>query len=768
MPSLIGRSVPRREDLRLITGQGRYTDDLAPADAAVAFVLRSPHAHAAIRTVAVDEARRRPGVLAVLTGADYAADGMNPIPHQANAPGIDGTQPSFANAGDQFAIEHAQPVLATDRVRYVGEAVALVVAQTLEQAKDAAEAVAVGYDVLPAVVGMEGATAERAPQLLPTAPRNICLDARFGDEQATAQAFAVADLVIERSFANQRIVNCQMEPRAAFARFDPEQGIYTVVAGGQGVVRQRAGLCAALAVAPDKVRLISPDVGGGFGPRTSLYAETVLVAWAARRIGRPVRWNSDRSEAFLTDFQGRDMVTKAAAAFSAKGKLLALRMLTDGNLGAYPASYASLANAYRLVATVYDVQAAYSRLRGIVTNSTPTAPYRGAGRPEATFNIERLLDLAARSLNIDRVEIRRRNMIARSKLPYANPMGLTYDSGDFVDNMDTALAMADWKGLAARRRTSRKQGRLRGIGIANYVEAPVGALRERVVLTVTGDGVELVAGTQSTGQGHETVFAQVLSDRLGVAMDAVRLVTGDTAVVQVGGGSHSARSMRLVGTLLCEASEALLAQARVRAAARLGVAADAIAYAEAVFTAAGTNRAVSLFELAAEAPLSVTADISRRIPVHPTGCAVCEVEVDPDTGQVQITRYTSVDDVGCPINPLIVDGQVHGGIAQGIGQALTEGVAVDPASGQVVSASFMDYGLPRAHLVPNFDVALTEDPTTGNPLGVKGGGEGGVTPAGAAVINAIADALSHHGVEHVDMPATAARVWTAIQRARAS
>jgi aerobic carbon-monoxide dehydrogenase large subunit len=406
-------------------------------------------------------------------------------------------------------------------------------------------------------------------------------------------------------------------------------------------------------------------------------------------------------------------------------------------------------------------------VRGMLTNSTPTSPYRGAGRPEATFAIERLLDIAAKELQIDPGEIRRRNLVPRRALPYRNLMGLTYDSGDFRGNMETALLRADWKGFSQRRRASRKRGKLRGIGIANYVEAPVGAVRERADISVSANGdIKIITGTQSTGQGHETVFSQVAADRLGVALDAITIVSGDTDIVRTGGGTHSARSMRLVGTLLCEACDKLIANGRLLAAKSLGRPEDEVRFADGLFTSPGTNWSASLCDLSAQSgTLSASAEIVRRIPVHPTGCAVCELEVDPETGMIDLQRYTSVDDVGRPINPLIVDGQVHGGIAQGIGQALVEGLFAD-AGGQVVTGSFMDYGLLRADRVPSFDVELTEDPTSGNPLGIKGGGEGGITPAPAAVINALVHALHDYGVDHIDMPATPERVWAAIHAER--
>jgi carbon-monoxide dehydrogenase large subunit len=518
------------------------------------------------------------------------------------------------------------------------------------------------------------------------------------------------------------------------------------------------------------VRVVSPDVGGGFGSRSLLYPEFVLVVWAAKRLRRPVRWNSDRSEAFLSDFQGRDMNIRIAAAFNRRGRILAARFLIDGNLGAHPAAFVSLNNYRRLATTVYDLRAVDVRLRGVLTNSTPTCPFRGAGRPEAMFVMERLLDLAANRLHIDRIEIRRRNLIGKSQLPYRTPMGLTYDSGDFHANMVAALARAEWASFPQRRKESRRAGLLRGLGVANYIEAPVGAPFERVVLTVKPDGrVEVIAGTQSSGQGHETVFAQVAADLLDVPLESIKLVTGDSRDVEKGGGSHSARSMRLVGTLLVEACDKILAQGRGLAAEMFAAPTADVKYADGFFTAPRSNQAFSLFDLAARnapATLTAMAELSHRIPAHPTGCAVCELEVDPQTGRVDIKRYTSVDDVGRPINPMLVDGQMHGGIVQGIGQALSEGVTIDRDSGQVINGSFMDYGLPRADNVPRFDVELALDPTAGNPLGIKGGGEGGITPAPAAVINALVDALKEFGIDHVDMPATPVRVWTAIENAK--
>ena len=456
--SLLGKSLPRFEDLRLVRGEGRYTNDLSPDGACWSYVVRSPHAHAMLLGMNVDAARRSPGVLAVLTAEDYRADGLRPIRHAANPPdALDPNAPSFVPSPTTTALEWAQPPLAGDRVRYVGEAIALVVAETLAAARDAAELIEVDYDVLPAVVKIVDALAADAPQLWPDVPNNLCLSATMGDKNAVDTAFASAHLVVDRVFQNQRTANCQMEPRAAIGQYDETEG-YTIIAGSQGVVRQRASLVSALAVAPERVRVISPDVGGGFGARTALNVEPVLVAWASRRVGRPVLWNSDRTEAFLSDYQGRDQWARVALCFDADGRILALRSEQYGNLGAYPVSFAPLANGQRIAPTCYDIHAVLVETRGVLTNTVPTAPYRGAGRPEAHFAMERLLDLAAPKLGLDRIEIRRRNLISKARMPYGTATGLTYDSGDLVGNMDRVLMLADWDGFPARRAASRAAG----------------------------------------------------------------------------------------------------------------------------------------------------------------------------------------------------------------------------------------------------------------------------------------------------------------------
>lgn len=775
----IGRSVPRVEDLRLVRGAGRYTDDFALDGEAFAAFVRSPKPHARIVSVDLSAARSMAGVLGAFTAQDYEADGGRPVPHAANPPdALDVSLPSFHDGNADRLIEFGQDPLARERVRFVGEAVAVVVATSLHAAREAAESVAVAYEDLPHVSEGALACAPGSPQLWAAAPGNVVLRAQAGEAAQVDAALAQARLVVRRTFVNQRIVNCQTEPRAALAKFSEADG-FEVVAGGQGVVRQRVALAASLGVAPERVRLICPDVGGGFGPRTSLGVETPIVAWLARKLARPVRWTSVRSEAFLTDFQGRDLKADVTIGFDARGRIVAMRVAQIANLGAYPASFAPLANGVRIVTCAYAVPCVRMELQGVLTNTPPTVPYRGAGRPEATFALERCLDAAARQLGIDRVEIRRRNLVARERMPYVTAAGLTLDSGAFHGNMERALSLADWRGFSMRKRESRRAGLLRGIGLANYIEAPVGAAREKVTLRVSPDEVvEIVAGTQSTGQGHATTFAQVAADALELPLESFRLVTGDTRRVQIGGGTHSDRSMRLMGSLLLEAGEKLLARAREMAAHVLGAAPQGIAYADGAFRAEDGRR-VSLFELARlcaqgalptqmGASLDAEAEIGRRIPAHPTGCAVCEVVVDPETGVAQIARYASVDDVGLAINPMIVDGQVHGGIAQGVGQALMETFAIS-ADGQPLAGSFMDYAVPRACDLPSFDVELAHDPTqvATNRLRVKGGGEGGVTPAIAAIVNALGDALHEYGIEDIQMPATPQAIWRLIKDAKA-
>jgi len=568
-----------------------------------------------------------------------------------------------------------------------------------------------------------------------------------------------------------------MEPRAAIGNYDATQQQYLLIAGCQGAHRLRHALAGCLKVPQERIRVICPDVGGAFGSRFNIYPEQVTVVWAARRIGRPVKWTGDRTEAFLTDYTARDVVTSARLALDRKGRILALALELTANTGAHTVSYVPLSNGYRVAPTVYDVPIAWVRLRATMTNTVPTAPFRGAGRPEATAVMERLLDIAARRLKIDRVELRRRNLIAHEKFPHRTATGLTYDSGDFAGNLTRALAMADWDGFPARRKEAKKRGRLRGIGVVNYVETPVGMPHERVAVKVLADGVDLRVGTQSSGQGHETSFRQVVADQLGVTPEAINYLGGDSAMLASGGGTHSDRSMRLAGALMVETSRTIIEKARRIAAIMLDVPAEDISFIDGLLVAPKSNQRLTLFDVAHAIDalpslpeelreLKAEATFTGRIPAYPTGAAVCEAEVDPETGTIDVRRYTSIDDGGQAINPLILHGQVHGGVAQGLGQAMIEEAVYEPGSGQLLSASFLDYGMPRADHLPPMDVELTEDPTHGNALRVKGGGEAGITPSSAVLMNAVIDALSEIGIEHMDMPATPQRVWDAICAAR--
>ncbi|MDX3907632.1 MAG: xanthine dehydrogenase family protein molybdopterin-binding subunit [Pigmentiphaga sp.] len=768
---MIGQPIPRLEDRRLVLGRGCYTDDLNEPGQAYAVFLRSPHAHARILAIDTGAAKGAPGVLAVLTAADYLEAGCKPIRHAANPPDAnDVSQPWFRNTVDGFLFQNPQLPLAHDKVRHVGEAVVMVVAESAAQARDAAEMVQVDYEVLDAVVQADAAARDGAPQLWDDAPNNIAFREQCGDREAARAMLARADLRVSREFRISRVVNCQMEPRAALGLYDAAHGRYTLISGSQGVIRLRLTLAEALGAAPDRVRVVCPDVGGGFGARTAIYIEQVAVVWAARVIGRPVKWTGDRSEAFVSDYQGRDQVIRATMGLSRDGRVLALDYEWLGNLGAHTVAFVSMGNGSRVVSSVYDIPASSVLVTAVLTNTVPTAPYRGAGRPEAMHVIERMLDIAARELSIDRIEIRRRNLVKPGQLPYRNPMGLTYDSGDFEGNMDRAVALSEWDGFEARRREARARGRLRGIGAANYIESPVGAARERVEITVLPAGIiDLVSGTQSQGQGHATTFAQVLASQLGIPLDSVRLRTGDTEFVTAGGGTHSDRSMRLVGTLLVEAAVQLIETGRQ--AARELLAAEQLSFEHGAYATPDGTRRATLFEVATHIAaaglpadrsirtLAAAADFTGRIPAYPTGAAVCELEIDPETGEVELLNYTSVDDVGRPVNPLVVEGQVHGGLAQGIGQALSEAYYVDQESGQVLSGSYMDYGVPRAGAVPPLRIEMTESPTRGNPLGIKGGGESGITPATAAIFNALADALRDVTAEEIPMPATSAVLW---------
>lgn len=769
----IGRAARRKEDDRLIVGQGRFSDDLNLPEQVYAAFVRSPHAHADILSIDRTAALASPGVLAFLTGADVAADGLNPVPHNPAPTGGLDVELINRDGSDLFAAP--QMPLTADRARFVGDAVAMVVAETPALARDAAERVSVDYRPLPAVTGSKDACAPDAPRLWPQLDSNVCIDADIGDQVATETAFGNAAHVIEFDTLIDRATGVPMEPRAAIGVYDAGTDRYTLHAGSGGVVRQKRELAVILGVDIDSVRVVCHDVGGNFGTRNAFYPEFALVVWASRRLGRPVKWTCDRSEAFLSDYQGRDLTADARLGLDESGKIVALDVTLLSNIGAYTVSVVPLMKSAELLTGVYRVPVSHVHAFAVFSNKPPTNPYRSAGRPEAMFVIERLLDLAAEKLDLDPVELRRRNLVSSADMPYANRLGMTYDSGDYVKNMDLAVDLGDLGGFPARRSGSGARGRLRGLGLANYVESCTGAPRERAEIEVRPDGgVELVVGTLSSGQGHETSFAQVVADWLGVPFESVNMVAGDTDIVSVGGGSHSGRSMRLAGIVMVDASEKVIERGRHIAAAVLEAAETDIEFAVGTYRVAGTDRALGIFEAAAAAatddvpadlrgPLRADAEVVVTVPAFPSGCHVCEVEVDPDTGEVEIVRYAAIDDVGTVINPLIVEGQVHGGIVQGVGQAMGELCAYQPETGQLLTGSFMDYVMPRADTVPSFDLGFNEIPSPTNRLGVRSAGEGGTTPSLAVVVRAVADALKDYGVNHLEMPLTPERVWRAIR-----
>ena len=773
-PEWIGRPVRRIEDQRLLTGRGQFADDAAMPDAAHAVLLRCPHAHADIVAIDTKAALAAPGVLAVLTGADYLDDGLGPIPHNV---GVNGPPDVAARLVGPKPATTAHFPMPAARVRFAGEAVALVVAETLAQARDAADRIAATYAPLPAATRAADTVRPGAASLWEEAPGNLCATIEVGDEAATAAAFATAAHVTTLETWVARVTGVPMEPRTVSATHDPATGRTTLRTGsGRGVAKVRADLAQMLGVDPALVRVVCGDMGGNFGTRNFFYPEYALLAWAARRLGRAVTWRGDRGESFLTDYQGRDLTVRAELALDAEGRFLALRAENLSNMGAYAASLVSLQKGVGLMTGVYRVPVAYVRGRGALTNTVPTTPYRSAGRPEVMFVLERLIDIAATETGIDRVALRRRNLIPPAAQPYANPLGLIYDSGDYPAAMASSLKLADWDGFPARHAASARAGMLRGIGLANYVEVTSGTPRERTEITIRPEGiVELVMGTMDSGQGHETSFPQLVAAWLGVPIEVIRYVAHDTDRVLAGGGSHSGRSMKLASQIIPRASEAIIARARRIAAVVLEAAEADLEFAAGGFRVVGTDRAIGLFALAEAAAtrgdlpeelrgeLAAVCDETIPVASFPYGTQICEVEVDPETGAVRIVAIAATDDVGRAINPMILHGQTHGGIAQGVGQALLEDVAYDPDTGQMRAGSFMDYAMPRAAGLPSFATALSEVPTPTNPLGVRSGGEGGTTPALAAVVNAIVDALSPYGVRHLEMPATAERVWRAMR-----
>ena len=766
----IGQSVRRVEDRGFMTGHGRYVDDITLPRQAWGAVVLSPHPHARISHIDGARAMRAGGVLAVLTGTDAATDGLGGLP------------PLFMpeDRGGPKGHRTFRPILVADRVRHVGDRVAFVVAETAAQARDAAEQVEVDYEPLPAVVHVEDAVKDNAPRVWEEAAGNVCVELRMGDAAATDAAFARARHIIALRLENQRISANALEPRCAIGVCDAT-GRYTLYTSTQNPHGVRTTLAQKVFRIPEtSVRVIAPDVGGGFGMKGDAYPEDALVLWASRRCGRPVKWVATRSESLLGDAHGRDQVVDGEMALDEQGRILAIRARARQAFGAYVAgaAVAPLLFSVQLVPGPYAVPSVFLRTQAIFTHTSPTAPYRGAGRPEATYLTERLLDRAAAVTGIDPVEIRRRNFIEPDAMPYRIPTGLTYDSGEFARVLDRCLALADWPGFAARRAASEARGKRRGRGFAYSLEES-GIFNERMELrSDPGGTLTIVAGTFSHGQGHATVYAQMVSEWLGVPFEHIRFVQGDTDQVPFGRGTYASRSSMVGGNALRAATDALVEKAKSVAAHLLEAAVPDIVFADGTFRVVGTDRAVPFTAVARASyapagPLSelgigleASGSFGSEPPNFPNAAHVCEVEVDPETGAVTLDRYTIVDDVGRALNPLICEGQLHGGLAQGIGQALFEHVAYDGASGQLLSGTLTDYCLPRGDDIPAFSVALAEIPCRTNPLGVKGLGEVGSVGAPPTVIHAILDALRPLGVDHLDMPATPSRILEALRRAR--
>jgi carbon-monoxide dehydrogenase large subunit len=771
----IGDAVRRKEDLRLVTGQGCYSDDFNFPGQAYGAALRSPHAHALIRSIDVSAARAMPGVLDVLTGVEARKDGLKSIPHLV-APG---TAPDIVlhNRDGSPVPAAPHPVLPIDRVRHVGTAVAFVIAETVAAAKDAAETIVVEYEPLPTVIDARDAVEPTAPRLYDDLP-NIMIDAEIGDAAATAEVFARAAHVTRLDTWINRVTGVPMEPRAAVGIYDAGTGRYTLYAGSGGIVRQKKELSAILGVPFESVRVVAREIGGNFGTRNSFFPEFAMVAWGSRRIGRPVKWTAERNEAFVSDYMGRDLTVSAELALDADGRFLALRSSNLSNVGAHSGSYVPLVKGVGLMTAGYKIPVSHISARAVLSTTMPTTPYRSAGRPEVIYVIERLIDKAAQEHGFDRVGLRKRNLIPPSAFPYKNAQGITYDNGTYRVVMDRAMELGDWSGFKKRRAEAKKRKKLRGIGLCNYLETTGGYPRERADVTVQPHGkVDVVVGTLSSGQSHETTFAQCVAEWLGVPYDDVHVNESDTDIVKEGGGSHSARSMRLAGIVMGKASDAVIEKGKRIAAHLLETAEDDIGFAAGRFTVKGTDRSVSIFDAAGAAadgksvpeelrgPLDASCDETILQLGFPYGAHVCEVEIDPQTGALQLVNYTAIDDVGRAINPMVVDGQTHGGVAQGVGQALWELCAYD-AQGQLLAASFMDYAMPRADYLPSFTTDISQVLTPTNPLGVRGAGEGGTTGALGAVVNAVVDALAEFGVSHIEMPITPEKIWRAIHAAK--
>ncbi len=776
----IGQGVKRREDYRFLTGSGNYTDDVDLPHQSYATFVRSPHAHAKIKGINKNRALKAPGVIAIYTGEDIAAAKINGLPCGWLITGSDG----------QPMKEPPHPVLAQGKARYVGDHVAMVIAETQHQARDAAELVEVDYEVLPAVVRAEDARKKGAPQVHDElAPDNTCYVWGLGDKAAVDKAFATAAHVTTLEFVNNRLIPNAIEPRAANAVYSRADESYTLYVSSQNPHVERLLMTAFVLGLPEhKVRVVAPDVGGGFGSKIYLYAEDVALTWASKQVNRAIKWTADRSESFVSDAHGRDHVSKAELALDKDGNFLALRVATTANMGAYLSTFASCIPTIlyaTLLAGQYKTPAIYAEVTAVFTNTAPVDAYRGAGRPEATYLVERIVEQAARELKVDPSALRRKNFI--TSFPYQTPVALLYDIGNYEATLAEGLKMADVAGFAARKAAAAKQGKLRGLGYACYIEAcgiapsnVAGALGARAGLFEAGEvrvhptgKVTVFTGSHSHGQGHETTFAQVVAERLGIPMEDVDIVHGDTSKVLFGMGTYGSRSLSVGGTAIVKAVDKVIAKGK-KIAAHLMEASDTdIEFRDGVFRVAGTDKQVPFASVALTAYVPHNYPLDKLEPglnenafydpanfTFPAGTHICEVEIDKDTGVTRIVNFTAVDDFGKIVNPMIVEGQVHGGLTQGIGQALTEGCYYDPVSGQLVTGTYMDYCMPRADDVPTFKVGTKETACTHNPLGVKGCGEAGAIGAPPAVMNAITDAL---GVKDIAMPATPQRIWRIIQ-----
>jgi aerobic carbon-monoxide dehydrogenase large subunit len=768
----IGQPVRRVEDRRLLTGHGAYVDDLALPRLAHAFMLRSPHAHARIRSIDTAVAAAAPGVLAVLTGENLARDGLGPIPCLVPI-----------TRGGAAALSPQRPAMVRDRVRHVGDTVAMVVAESVAAARDAAELIEVDYEPLPSVVLTENALDPSQPQVWDEAPGNLVFDWVIGDAAAVDRALATARHRVALEVVNNRIVVNSMEPRGALGQYDPGEEAYTLWSATQGSHLLRSQLAESVFRIPEnRIRVVTPDVGGGFGMKAFLYPEQSLVLWAAKKVGRPVKWTPERADAFMTDTQGRDNLMRLEMALDDELRFLGLSVVNIANMGAYLSNFAPAIPTESggvMFSGVYSIPAISVLVKGVFTHTVPVDAYRGAGRPEAAHAIERLIDYAARQLGVAPQELRRRNFIRPQAMPYATPLGLVYDSGDFARNMDDALTAADKTGFPARRAEVAARGRCRGLGFAAYIEQSGMPPDEFAELRFDPSGtLTMLLGTQSSGQGHQTAYAQLAAERLGLPFEKIRVVQGDTAAIAFGRGTGGSRSLPVGGASVDAAARKLLAKGRHIAAHILEAAEADIVFDDGVFSIAGTDRKVGIEAVVRaafdpsqlppglEPGFAESGHFTPPAPTFPNGCHVCEVEIDPDTGHVEIVRYLVVDDFGTVINPLLLRGQVQGGVAQGVGQALLERTVYDPETGQLVTGSLTDYSLPRAEDLPAIEFSYNVVPCRTNPLGLKGAGEAGAIGAPPALINAIVDALFPIGIEHIDMPATPERLWQAIRTAQ--